>query len=381
MARAVTTVAPRGLEKLLEFHWPMLLAVTLICAAGIAMLYSVAGGSWTPWAMRQAMHFGVGIVALIILAMIDIRIWMSLAYPAYAVSLALLVAVELVGARGKGAERWLDLGVLQFQPSELMKIALVLALARYFHKLALHDAVKLRNLIVPVLMIAVPVLLVLKQPHLGTATILALVGAAILFVTGLRWWLIAAVVAGGLGAAAYGWEFLLHDYQKERVYTFLNPERDPLGAGYNIVQAKIAMGSGGAYGKGFVQGTQSQLDYVPEKQTDFIFVMLGEEMGFAGAGALLGLCAFVVACGLFISMQSRSQFGRIVAFGITVNFLAYVAINTAMVMGLIPVVGIPLALVSYGGTAMVAALAGFGVLMSVYIHREVEVSRYTGLLF
>ncbi len=321
----------------------------------------------------------MGLGILVAFAMIDIRLWMSVAYLFYGACILLLLVVQFMGKMGKGAERWIDLGVIQIQPSELMKLALVLALARYFHGKSYEDAVKLRSLIVPLGLIGLPVVLVLMQPNLGTATILCFIGATILFVSGLRWWIIILVLTGVGAAIPLAYE-MLHPYQRERIDTFLDPSRDPLGAGYNITQANIAMGSGGLFGKGFMNGTQSQLDFLPEKHTDFIFVMLGEEFGLAGCLVLMGLYALVLIIGLSIALGARAHFARVVALGLTMNVLAYILINMAMVMGLIPVVGIPLPLVSYGGTAMLTVMMGFGIMMSVYVHREREIPRQTGFL-
>jgi len=369
---------PTLLRKLLSLNWLLLVAVLGATAIGIMMLYSVAGGSWTPWALRQGVIAGLGLVMLLVIAMIPPQIWMLVAYPAYGGTVVLLLAVEAIGRIGKGAQRWIDLGFFQLQPSELMKIALVLALARTSAIFIYEEAIKLKSLIVPMGLIFLPVALVLMQPNLGTAAILTLIGATILFVSGLRWWIIITTVTAIAVAIPLTWEFALHDYQKERVNTFLNPESDPRGAGYNIIQAKIAMGSGGLTGKGFMDGTQSQLDYVPEKQTDFIFVMLGEEFGLAGAALLMGLYFLAIAMSVLISINARSFFGRVMVLGLTVNFFAYILVNTAMVMGLIPVVGIPLPLMSYGGTAMLTVMAGFGLVMSVHVHNSFESSRRGG---
>jgi rod shape determining protein RodA len=340
------------------------------------MLYSVAGGSFSPWAGKQMARFAVGLVLLILAAVVDLRVWMSLAYPAYAIALLLLVGVEVAGRVGLGAQRWIELGPLQLQPSELMKISLVLALARYLHGLAVEDVSKPLKLFIPLAMIAGPAVLVLLQPNLGTATILMADGCVLLFLSGLSWWWITPTLTAIGAAIPIGWEFFLHDYQKRRVLTFLNPSTDALGAGWNISQAEIALGSGGVAGKGFVQGTQSQLNFLPEKETDFIFTTLGEEFGFVGALALLLLFALIIGYGIRIAMASRSQFGRLLAMGITLNFFFYIMINAAMVMGLIPVVGIPMPLVSYGGTAMLTVMFGFGLLMSVHVHRQVEIPRH-----
>ena len=362
-------------QKLEEINWGLVALIALIACAGFAMLYSAAGGSLTPWAERQMIRFCIGFFILIAVACVDLRVWMGLAYPAYVGSLLLLVAVELAGRVGLGAQRWIELGPLQLQPSELMKIALVLALARYLHGLSPGEISRPLRLVVPAAMIAVPVVLVLMQPNLGTAALLALCGALLLFLAGLSWYWIAPTLAAMVVAIPAIWRFALHDYQKQRVLTFLDPNTDALGAGWNITQAKIALGSGGIAGKGFLLGTQSRLNFLPEKETDFIFTMIGEEFGFLGSMALLAMFAVVIYYGLKIAMRARSQFGRLLAMGITVNFFLYIMINGLMVMGLIPVVGIPMPLISYGGTAMMTVMFGFGLLMSVHVHRRVEVPR------
>jgi len=360
-------------DKLWEFNWGFLLLLCAIASFGFAMLYSVADGNLEPWAMRQILRFGVGVLILIAVALVDIRVWMSLAYPAYGVALALLVAVEVVGFKGMGAQRWVSFGFVQIQPSEVMKIALILALARYFHGLRLDQVSRLRYLFAPAAMIAAPVALVLRQPDLGTAVLLMAGGVSLLFLAGLAWRFFVLGGAAALAAIPIGWN-MLHDYQKQRVFTFLDPERDPLGAGYHILQSKIALGSGGLFGKGFMQGTQAHLNFLPEKHTDFIFTMLAEELGLAGGLVLLVLYFFVLLFGVNVSLQSRNQFGRLVTQGICVTFFLYIFINTAMVMGLLPVVGVPLPLVSYGGTAMLALMFGFGLVMSTHIHRNTEIS-------
>ena len=367
-------------EKLLEINWGFLLLVTIIACAGFAMLYSIAGSSFSPWAGAQMLRFAVGLVILIVVALVDIRVWMGLAYPAYAIALLLLIAVESVGHVGLGAQRWIALGPLQIQPSEMMKITLVLALARYLHGSTVEDVSHPLKLIVPLAMIAIPAALVLHQPNLGTATILVLDGCALLVLAGLSWWWILPTVGGAAAAVPVVWQFL-HDYQKRRVMTFLHPQDDALGAGWNITQAKIAIGSGGFSGKGFLEGTQSRLNFLPEKETDFIFTTLGEEFGFVGSIGLLFLFGAVIFYGIRIAMASRSQFGRLVAMGVTLNFFFYIMINGLMVMGLIPVVGIPMPLVSYGGSAMLTVMFGFGLLMSVHVHRQVEIpQRSSGII-
>lgn len=383
MASSFAVSARRPLttgEKLLEINWGFLLLITLIASAGFAMLYSIAGSSFSPWAGPQMVRFGIGLVLLIVVAMVDIRVWMGLAYPAYGVALLLLVAVESIGHIGLGAQRWIALGPLQIQPSEMMKITLVLALARYLHGIGVEDVSKPSKLLIPLAMIAVPAALVLHQPNLGTATILVLDGCSLLFLAGLSWWWITPTIGGAAAAVPVIWEFM-HDYQKRRVMTFLNPQDDALGAGWNITQAKIAIGSGGFTGKGFLEGTQSRLNFLPEKQTDFIVTAFAEEFGFLGCMALLALFGTVIFYGIRIAMASHSQFGRLVAMGVTLNFFFYIMINGLMVMGLIPVVGIPMPLVSYGGSAMLTVMFGFGLLMSVHVHRRTEVpQRASGII-
>jgi len=365
-------------DKLFEVNWGLVALIALIACVGFAMLYSVAGASFSPWAGKQMAFFAVGLVLLVAAALTDIRFWMSIAYPAYAVSLVLLVLVLAVGHSALGAQRWLTFGPLELQPSELMKISLILALARYLHGLSVEDVSKPVRLLIPLVMIAIPAFLVLKQPNLGTTIILVADGVSLLFLAGLSWWWIVPAVSAIAGAVPVAWRFFLHDYQKARVMTFLDPESDALGAGWNITQAKIAIGSGGLTGKGYLQGSQSRLNFLPEKHSDFIITNFGEEFGFVGSIALLLLFAIVIGYGVQIAMSARSQFGRLVAMGLTLNFFFYILINGAMVMGLIPVVGIPMPLVSYGGTAMLSVMFGFGILMSIHVHRQVEIPRHSG---
>jgi rod shape determining protein RodA len=364
-------------DKLYEINWGLVLLITIIACIGFAMLYSVAGGSLSPWADKQMVRFVIGFALMIVVALVDIRFWMSFAYPAYAASLLLLIAVEVAGHAGLGAQRWIVLGPLELQPSEPMKIALVLALARYLHGLSVEEISKPLRLAIPLVMIAMPAVLVAMQPNLGTTVILLADGAALLFLAGLSWWWIAPTILAIAAAVPIAWKYVLHDYQKTRVLTFLNPESDALGAGWNITQAKIAIGSGGVTGKGFLQGTQSRLNFLPEKQTDFIITNFGEEFGFVGCIALLLLFSVVIGYGVQIAASARSQFGRLLAMGIILNFFFYIMINAAMVMGLIPVVGIPMPLISYGGTAMLAVMFGFGLLLSVHVHRQIEIPRHS----
>jgi rod shape determining protein RodA len=362
-------------EKLWSINWGLVLLLTIIACIGFAMLYSAADGSWHKWAGKQAIRYGVALVIMLAVATVDLRFWLKAAYFFYAIAFVLLIVVMLHGRTGLGAQRWIDLGVIQLQPSELMKIALVLVLARYFHGIAPEDIGRPHLLIWPAVLVMVPSLLVLKQPDLGTAMVLVMGGGAMFLLAGVRWWLFALVLSAGGGAVPVIWPFL-KEYQKARVYTFLNPESDPLGAGYHSLQSKIAIGSGGVFGKGFMQGSQAHLSFLPERQTDFIFTMLAEEWGLVGGLVLLALYALVFIYGYAIAFRCRSQFGRLLALGITVNFFLYVFINTAMVMGLIPVVGVPLPLISYGGTAMLTVMFGMGLLMSAYVHRDTRIGRF-----
>jgi rod shape determining protein RodA len=360
-------------EKLRQITWSMLFFVVLIGVFGFAMLYSAAH-SVDPWAMRQAVRFLFGLAILVAVALVDIRVYLRYAYAIYGFAFVLLVIVDIAGEIGMGAQRWIDLKVIQLQPSEVMKIALVLALARYFHRMSADNIGNPLALIVPILMVFAPVGLVLMQPDLGTAVMLVLVGAAMFWVAGVRLWKFVLVTLAAVGAVPLAWNFL-HDYQKNRILTFLDPESDPLGTGYHITQSKIAMGSGGLSGKGFMNGSQAYLNYLPERQTDFIFAMLSEELGMIGGVLLLLLYTVLFVYGYAIAFNSRNHFGRLLAIGITINLFCYVFINMAMVMGLLPVVGVPLPLISYGGTAMLTVLFGFGLLMCVYVHRDLKIGQ------
>ena len=361
-------------QRLWRVHWLFVLVLIVTATVGFIMLYSAANGSLEPWAGRQMARFGIGLLAMLIVAMTNLRMWLKYSYAFYGVTLLLLGAVELGGTIGMGAQRWIDLGFFNLQPSELMKIALVLSLARYFHSGNIEDIGRPTYLVVPLFLVAAPTALVLRQPDLGTALMLVIGSGAIFFVAGIRMWKFALVFLMALISAPIGWQFL-REYQKQRVLTFLNPENDPLGSGYHIIQSKIALGSGGLFGKGFMQGSQSHLSFLPEKQTDFIFTMLAEEFGLVGGLGLLGLYVLILAYCFTISLNCRNHFGRLVGMGVTTTFFLYVFINIAMVMGLIPVVGIPLPLISYGGTAMMTLLLGFGLLLSVHINRDEAIGR------
>jgi rod shape determining protein RodA len=361
-------------QKLWQVNWLLVILVSLLACAGFGMLYSAAGGSFDPWASAQAKRFAVGLVVMIVVAVLDIRLWMRVCYALYAATLLMLVIVELQGKVGMGAQRWLDLGFFQLQPSELMKIALILCLARWFHGITVENMGKLFTLVPPAILMLLPVALVVKQPDLGSALMLIACSAGVLWAAGGRWWLFGLGTAGAVAAVPIGWNFL-REYQKERVLTFLDPGRDPLGAGYHITQSKIAMGSGGLTGKGYMLGTQSHLNFLPEKQTDFIFTMLAEEFGLIGALVLLGVFALIILYGYAIAFRSGSVFGKLVAIGIVTNLFLSLFINTAMVMGMIPAKGVPLPMVSYGGSSMLVTMLGIGLLMNVWVHRDTRLGR------
>ncbi len=375
MTLAHSVTPPRSITaKLWYVNWPVIAVAGLIATIGCAALYSVGGGSFQPWAERHAMRFIVATAILLAIAMVRIQVWLRAAYLLYALALVALALVPLIGVDALGARRWLGFGGMTFQPSELMKIALVVALARYYQWLPVPLVSKPVWVALPLLFIAVPVVLTLRQPDLGTAVLFSVVGLTLMFLAGVSLLYFFAGLASVVAAAPFIWANL-HDYQRRRIETFLNPDLDPLGSGYHIAQSKIAIGSGGMWGKGFVMGTQSQLDFVPEKHTDFILTILGEEWGFAGLSVLLLL--FAVLLGLIIVMAWRCQnrFGRLVIAGSAVSLFVYVFINTAMVTGLVPVVGVPLPLVSYGGTSMTTLMIGLGLAMSAYVHREDGIRR------
>lgn len=361
-------------EKVLQLNMSLLAIITVVACIGFLTLYSAALGSMEPWALKQMIRFVMGMGILLAAAMVDIRVWMRQSYVFYGISVALLIAVQIKGTIGMGAQRWIDLGFIQLQPSELMKVSLVMALARYFHSQAAEDIGRFTSLMAPLLMVLVPVALVLKQPDLGTALMLMMSAGALFFIAGVRLWIFGVAIGGAMGIVPVAWQFL-HDYQRKRLVVFLNPDEDPLGAGYHITQSKIALGSGGLWGKGYMMGTQSRLNFLPEKQTDFIFTMFAEEWGMLGGVILLVLYALLVAWGYSIAMRCRSQYSRLLSLGIVTTFFLYFFINTAMVMGLVPVVGVPLPLISYGGTSMLSLLFAFGLVMSAHIHRDTPISR------
>ncbi|AWD21698.1 rod shape-determining protein RodA [Fuscovulum blasticum] len=366
---------PTGLRKVLYLNWQLVVLIVAVASVGILMLYSIAGGDFDIWARRQAQVFAAGLVLMFAVAFVPIWFWRSMAVAAYLLAFALLIFVEFKGKIGMGAQRWIDFGVIQFQPSEMMKFTLVMVLAAYYDWLDNKRVSRPLWVLMPVLLTVLPTILVLMQPNLGTSLMLLLGGATVMFAAGVSLWYFAAVasLAGGAIAGVFltrgtPWQFL-HDYQYRRIDTFLDPTADPLGAGYNIIQAKIALGSGGWSGKGFMQGTQSRLNFLPEKHTDFIFTTLAEEFGFVGAFSLLVLYALIIGFCLVSALQNRDRFSSLLIIGVAANFFFYIAVNLSMVMGMAPVVGVPLPLLSYGGSAMLVILVGFGLVQSAHVHR------------
>ena len=360
------------IEKIFALNWRLISLILLLSSIGFAMLYSAAGGSVYPWLFKQMIFFAIFFPVMILIAIIDIRFWLKTAYIYYAIALILVIAVDVMGHNAMGATRWFRVGGLALQPSEIMKVCLVFAMARYFYNIDADDIEKTKFTIIPIIMIAVPAFFIFDQPDLGTATILLLVGVSILFVAGVKMWKFIFAGLSALIAIPFLWIFILYDYQKQRVLNFINPDNDPLGSGYNIIQSKIAIGSGGFFGKGYLNGTQGQLEFLPEKQTDFIFTMLSEELGFVGSVFTIAIYALIIYTGTKIALRTKHQFGRLLALGITNILFIHVFVNMGMGLGLLPVVGAPLPLVSYGGTITVTMLIGFGLLLNVDANSDLE---------
>ncbi|ETX30485.1 rod shape-determining protein RodA [Roseivivax isoporae] len=366
---------PAGWRKALYLNWPLILLLSAVASVGFLMLYSVAGGSFEPWAEPQIKRYALGLAAMFVVAMVPIWFWRNMSVLAYLVSVGLLVMVEFFGTVGMGAQRWIDLGFMRLQPSELMKITLVMILAAYYDWLPMKKASRPLWVLLPVVLILIPTGLVLTQPDLGTAILLLTGGGLMMFLAGVHWAYFGAVIAAGCGfvvtvfkSRGTDWQ-LLEDYQFRRIDTFIDPSSDPLGAGYHITQAKIAMGSGGWTGRGFMQGTQSRLNFLPEKHTDFVFNTLAEEFGFLGGISLLILYVLILVFCVVAALQNRDRFSSLLTLGIGLTFFLYFAVNMSMVMGLAPVVGVPLPLVSYGGSAMLVLMVAFGLVQSAHIHR------------
>ncbi len=365
-------------RKLTSLNWWIVLAIVALAALGLAVLYSGAGGNIRPWALNQGVRFTVLLCIMLAIALSDLRAWLNFAYPIYFIILFLLIVVEAMGKIGGGSQRWIDLGFINLQPSEFMKLAIVLVLARYYSDLPRVSVTTWSALWPALALIGVPFVLVMLQPDLGTALMIVFGGTVMLWLGGVKWWLF----AGGAGAVGaflpIAYNFLLHGYQRDRILIFLDPAKDPLGTGYHITQSKIAIGSGGFFGKGYLQGTQSHLKFLPEMHTDFIFAMMSEELGMLGGLAIIGLYGIIFAWGLWVSLTCRSLFGRMLALGLSMTIFFNLAVNLLMVMGLAPVVGIPLPLISYGGSAMMTVLMALGLIFCVSINREEQIGGSVG---
>ena len=356
-------------NKLLSLSYLYIFLIVILAGIGTITLYSAANGSWQPWAIRHLSRFGMSFLVMIIIALIDVRLYYKWAYAFYFVSLILLIAVELIGYRGMGAQRWIDFGLFKIQPSELMKIGIVLFIARYFSSMTLSGIQSVRGIIIPVILTIVPVGLIMLQPDLGTSLMVLFTATMLLFVVGVQWWKFALVGAFGAMILPIAWNFL-HEYQQNRILTFLDPERDPLGAGYHIIQSKLAFGSGGVFAKGFLHGTQTHLNFLPEKHTDFIFTMFSEEFGLFGSIGLVLLNFLIIIMGYVFAYRTRNYFAKLTIIGLNTNYFLYVFINVAMVMGVLPVVGVPLPLISYGGTVMFSIMVSFGLILAMSINQH-----------
>ncbi|KFZ36436.1 rod shape-determining protein RodA [Shewanella mangrovi] len=351
----------------LHIDLPLLLGLLALMGYGLFIIYS-AGGESMAMLDRQVVRMGLSLGLMFVLAQINPEVYRRWALPIYIAGVALLLAVAFFGEINKGAQRWLNLGFMEFQPSELMKLAFPITMAWYISKFPLPP--KKRYLAGAAIILLVPTLLIAKQPDLGTSILVAASGIFVLFLSGMSWTIVGGIVVSVLAFLPVLWFFLMHDYQRNRVLTLLNPEADPLGTGYHIIQSKIAIGSGGLWGKGWLDGTQSQLEFLPERHTDFIFAVIGEEFGLIGSLFLLALYIYVIGRGLVIASRAQTSFARLLAGSITLTFFVYVFVNIGMVSGILPVVGVPLPLISYGGTSMLTLLAGFGILMSIHTHRR-----------
>lgn len=361
-------------DKFFNLNFGYIFCIILLALIGLIALYSAASGNINPWAIKQGLRFGFSFVIMLVLALVDIKVYLKYSYIAYFLVLLLLIGVEVGGHVGMGAQRWIDLKLFKLQPSELMKIALVLVLAKYFHSCSLQKIESIRGVIAPLIMAVFPAALIILQPDLGTALMILFTTMVVFFVVGVQWWKFALLGGGAIVMAPITWQFL-HDYQKNRVLTFLDPERDPLGTGYHIIQSKIALGSGGVFGKGFLSGTQSHLNFLPEKHTDFIFTMFSEEFGLIGGSLLILLNLVIIAYGYIFAFRTTSYFAKLVIIGLNTNYFLYVFINIAMVLGLLPVVGIPLPLISYGGTVMLSVMASFGIILCMDVNRHINLGR------
>ena len=361
-------------QKLLQINWVFVLLICLTASVGFLMLYSASNGRMDPWAIRQIIRFFIGLTLMLIVAIVDIRVWLKYAYVIYFIAIGLLLVVEFGGIIGMGAQRWINFGIFNLQPSEIMKVAIILAIARYFYARRLEYVNSFIHISMPLVLIIFPALLILRQPDLGTTILLVATGLTMLFLVGVKLWFFAVGLVLSIIACYPIWNFVLLDYQKSRLLTFFDPGRDPLGAGYHILQSKIALGSGGIFGKGFLKGSQSHLSFLPEKHTDFIFTMLAEELGLIGGLALIFLYLLMLIYAFAISVRCRNHFGRLICMGVSISFFLNIFVNISMVMGILPIVGMPLPLISYGGSAMMTLMFSFGLLLCAFVHRDTHIS-------
>lgn len=357
----------RTLLQRVHIDGPLMLGLLVLMAVGLVTIYA-AGGQDIGLIKRQLVRLGLAMLVMLVIAQLPMGLFRRLAIYLYLAGIGMLIAVLLYGDASKGAQRWLDLGFIRFQPSEMIKLAMPIMLAWYIARFNMPS--KTPQIVIGFVIVAIPTLLIAKQPDLGTSILIASSGIFVLFLSGMSWKLIGILSGLGSACAPIMWLFLLKDYQKQRILTFLNPESDPLNTGYHIIQSKIAIGSGGVRGKGWLQGTQSQLEFLPERHTDFIFAVFSEEFGFFGVALLLALYAYIVVCGLLIAVRAQELFNKLLAGSLTLTFFIYVFVNMGMVSGILPVVGVPLPLVSYGGTSMVTIMAGFGLLMAISTQKK-----------
>ena len=359
--------------KLQSINYPLLGLIITLFFVGLAALYSISNGDFNSWPLKHSQRFILGLIIFFLVVLFDLRLIFSYAYVIFSLSIISLVIIPFFGIESNGATRWINIAGISLQPSEFVKYTLILALAKYFHSIN-NDSSFIKTLIIPLIITLVPVLLVITQPDLGTALIILLGGISLFWISGLNYKYFIVGVFSILCSLPVLWQYL-KDYQKDRVLTFFNPERDPLGNGYHIMQSKIALGSGGIFGKGYMEGTQSHLNFLPEMQTDFIFTMLGEEFGFIGTLLLLLIYGALIMISIRLALKSRSLFSKYLSLGVCNVFFIYVFVNIGMVTGLLPVVGVPLPFISYGGSSMLAVMFGFGLLMNCYINRNIIIEK------
>lgn len=365
-------------SKLYEINWLLVTFIYLLGIIGVAMIYAATDGVWSNGALQHMARMVLSGGLLVLVALIDVKVWYNLSYLIYGFALILLLFVDIFGISVNGSQRWLDLGFMRIQPSEFMKLALVLAMARYYHDLPAWRVSKFTGVLGAILIIALPVQFILRQPDLGTTLLVAATGLVVVFLAGVNWRVITIAIGSAIIFVPLFIRFGLKEYQRSRILTFLDPSRDPTGASYHITQSKIALGSGGVSGKGFMNGTQRQLEWVPENRTDFIFTVIGEEFGLIGGVLTMAIYASLIGLCIYLALQCKNLFSQLLILGLTTTFALYVFINLGMVMGVLPVVGVPLPLISYGGTVILTVMASFGIILACHLHRSSELPRGGG---